>query len=171
MTNFQGQGQLQEFSDEDRDKMFWSKVAIKNWSDCWEYMEFKFPQGYGQFWNGIRRMGAHVFAYESHYKCKIPKGKSVLHKCDNPSCCNPLHLYIGTQLDNMQDRSLRCRDLPEKLSFGRAAFSAEKILAIRKALRTTKTKESIARAYGVGIDTVYRIRRTAKFACREGYYV
>lgn len=171
MANFQGQGRPQKFSYTDREKMFWSKVYIKNWKDCWEYKDFKFPQGYGQFWNGTRRVGAHIFAYESHYRCKVPKGKFVLHKCDNSSCCNPKHLYVGTQLDNMQDRSLRCKDLPEKISFGCATFSARKILAIRTALKTGQTRESIAKMFKVGLDTVYRIRRTPKFACREGYYV
>ena len=42
------------------------------------------------------------YAYEI-WVGPIPDGKSVLHRCDNPACCNPAHLFIGTQLDNMRD--------------------------------------------------------------------
>lgn len=79
---------------------FWSKVKKDN-SGCW-------------YWNGHRAVrsvlnvgGRNVycsrFAYESHFKTKIPKGLMACHACDNLGCVNPNHIFIGTQTDNMQD--------------------------------------------------------------------
>lgn len=55
------------------------------------------------------RMMVHRLAYEAYHAEPIPKGLQVNHHCDNPKCFNPNHLYLGTQKDNMQDRSKRNR--------------------------------------------------------------
>lgn len=86
---------------------FWSKVSIKSPNECWNYRGYKDRDGYGNFWTRDTYIKAHRFAYELHYKCKIPAEKLILHNCDNPSCCNPYHLRIGTQSDNLRDRSIR----------------------------------------------------------------
>ena len=110
MASFQGQGQGKaKISNKQREEIFWSKVLIKNLDECWIYKGYKTQAGYGQFYNGISIEYAHRFAYESYHKCKIPIGKFILHRCDNPACCNPRHLYIGTQYDNVGDMILRKR--------------------------------------------------------------
>jgi hypothetical protein len=68
------------------EERFWKRVE-KTPSGCWLWTGSKTPRGYGQF---IIERGKH----EGHY---------VLHKCDNPPCCNPDHLFLGTQKANLED--------------------------------------------------------------------
>ena len=73
-------------------------------NDCWEWQRATNNIGYGMIRDsehgGMRT--THRVSYEIH-KGKIPKGKLVLHKCDNPKCCNPDHLFLGTHQDNTDD--------------------------------------------------------------------
>ncbi len=72
---------------------------------CWEWTAGKSRQGYGKFGFGPCRgqlQGAHRVSWKL-YKGPIPDGMGVLHKCHNPGCANPDHLYVGTQQQNMND--------------------------------------------------------------------
>lgn len=68
---------------------------------------------YGNIRMGKKRILAHRLSWEIHFG-KIPINKLVLHKCDNPACVNPEHLFIGTQLDNIQDRVSKDRSAKGK---------------------------------------------------------
>ena len=84
---------------------FHAKLAPPDENGCVEFTGCtgNVPSGnHGQFWSGTRLMGAHRWAWE-HYVAPIPDGLFVLHKCDNPPCCNTSHLFIGTQADNLRD--------------------------------------------------------------------
>lgn len=87
---------------------FWSKVDKRGEDECWEWKDFRDRGGYGKFWlNGksvISSRVAWVIANGS-----IEDGLVVCHKCDNPSCCNPDHLFVGTNLDNVADRVAKGR--------------------------------------------------------------
>ena len=83
-------------------KEFWNKVDICGEDDCWNWTAGKIPAGYGAFAIGRKNIGTHRLAYE-YSVGKIPDGMFVCHRCDNKSCCNPNHLFLGTNSDNMND--------------------------------------------------------------------
>lgn len=85
--------------------MFWHKIDIKGKDECWNWKGSKNPQGYGQVWSNSKKkqIKAHRLAYEIYNQTSIPKGMLICHKCDNPPCCNPYHLFLGTSADNIND--------------------------------------------------------------------
>lgn len=93
---------------------FWKYVEIGKEDDCWLWTGVKAgSNGYGQFWfyhKGKRvKPGAHIFSYVIHFGSL--RGLLVLHKCDNPLCVNPNHLFLGTQKDNVRDMMAKGRGL------------------------------------------------------------
>lgn len=89
---------------------FWNKVYIPTdyINDCWEWAAFCNEKGYGKFAINRIMFMAHRVCYE-YYFGEIPISILVCHECDNPKCCNPNHLFLGTQLDNMQDAANKNR--------------------------------------------------------------
>jgi len=97
----------------DDPKQFWARVDISEDDECWEWKRGKFYDGYGQVkWNG-HGTRAHRVAWELIYG-PILEGLLVCHTCDNPPCCNPSHLFLGTQKDNIQDAIHKGRMLNEE---------------------------------------------------------
>ena len=94
---------------EQRVAYFWTKVSVHGPEDCWEWQGGRLSQGYGRYWVGTRDVLAHVFAWEVT-KGPVPDGLCVLHRCDNPPCCNPAHLFIGTRADNNADKIAKGRE-------------------------------------------------------------
>ncbi|WP_326814076.1 HNH endonuclease signature motif containing protein [Streptomyces sp. NBC_01763] len=76
--------------------------------DCWVWDGSTIGRGYGNFRIGGQNFLVHRSSYEIHHG-PIPEGLMVLHSCDNPPCANPDHLRVGTNADNMRDRSERGR--------------------------------------------------------------
>lgn len=81
---------------------FESKFSIGVENQCWLWNAAKTPKGYGVFWDTVKLWLAHRYAY-TIYKGIIPEKLHVCHSCDNPSCVNPDHLWLGTNLQNRLD--------------------------------------------------------------------
>jgi hypothetical protein len=82
-----------------------------NGSRCWEWKAWRDKDGYGR-WNPILgiKFYSHRLMYEITYG-SIPGGLLVCHHCDNPPCCNPDHLFLGTNQDNLADRDEKGRQV------------------------------------------------------------
>jgi hypothetical protein len=141
---------------------FWSKVAIThNSNDCWFWTAGKSWNGYGLFYIGVNGRGTPLFranriAYFIANKVD-PSEKIVLHKCDNPSCCNPNHLSLGTIGENMKDRDLKGRQAKGEKS-GMSKLKESDIKNIREEYMTNGTSwRKLAREYGVHNRTIGKI--------------
>lgn len=100
--------------------------------------------------------GAHRFAYELLVGL-IPEGLFVCHRCDNPPCCNPEHLFPGTAADNIADMLKKNRWAPAVgEAQGCAKLTTHDVVAIRCAQNISQSV--LAKYYGVGQATVSRIR-------------
>jgi hypothetical protein len=107
---------------------------------------------------------AHRVAWELH-RGVIPPKLFVLHKCDNPKCCNPEHLFLGTQSDNAKDMHSKGRGRPGDLT-GRIAgpssrrkLSPNEVVSIRARHSNGETQRCIGMVYGVSDVTISNILR------------
>ena len=89
------------------EKRFWNKVIKDDVTDCWNWQANK-VNGYGRIKYREKMTLAHRLSWRMA-RGNIPDNMNILHSCDNPSCVNPDHLYIGTHTDNMQDMISRNR--------------------------------------------------------------
>ncbi|MCK9570587.1 HNH endonuclease [Candidatus Pacearchaeota archaeon] len=92
---------------------FWSRVRLPNAVGvdvCWEWQGRVDKDGYGVTSVALTGQQSHRIAWILSHERLIPIGMQVLHRCDNPSCCNPSHLLLGTPKDNARDRDVKGRD-------------------------------------------------------------
>lgn len=98
-------------------EVLWSKVDKRGEDECWEWLGYKNENGYGRVqikdWSYYAHRVIYDLVYPNIIERKAPKETSekgfLLHTCDNPSCCNPKHLWIGTHKDNMEDKARKGR--------------------------------------------------------------
>lgn len=121
----------------------------------WEGKRLKRPNGdlsYGRFSLKGKRMMAHRASWLL-FRGAIPKGKSVLHKCDNTACVRPSHLFLGTQLDNMRDCLAKGRYSRTYKPFGKlnpmCKITVDDVHAIR-ALHGAFTLDELAMHFPIG---------------------
>lgn len=92
------------------EERFWEKVDKRGPGECWPWIASK-SRGYGEFFVTPERgkVMAHSFVVELTTGIPCPPGKEGCHKCDNPPCCNPDHIYYGTRKQNVADAMKRGR--------------------------------------------------------------
>lgn len=153
---------------------FWTNVnkdghTHPTYGQCWVWIGCKTPKGYGLFKLGTE-ITTHRVSWTVH-NGRIPDGLCVLHRCDNTSCVNPKHLFLGTQLDNIADMVSKSRQAkgvkhksktkPETVakgeSHGRARLTNESIHEIRRLSRQGATQAKIALFFGVTQKTISKI--------------
>lgn len=141
---------------------FMSKVS-KDPCGCWIWKASKNKDGYGQFSVKNKVLSAHRFSYEIH-KGPVSKGLSVCHSCDNPSCVNPDHLWIGTHKDNMKDCWQKNRG---KTIFGIGQKNVKAKLTEENAqeIKNSDLKYlELAEKFNVTRETISKIKRNKRWA-------
>jgi len=133
-------------------------------SGCWLWMGMLKDTGYGHFCFKQKTVRAHRASWEI-YNGAIPDGLHVLHRCDNRSCVNPEHLFLGTHQDNMRDCHEKGRAIgPQGEAAHLAKLTTDDVLAIRAMPYDRRTLSTLSRQYGVSTQTIHKIikRKTWK---------
>jgi hypothetical protein len=133
-------------------KAFWTKVDKKTDSECWNWLGAKDRNNYGVFW----KTKAHRVSCYLNDKEKWNKNLIVCHKCDNPSCCNPKHLKLGSSSYNMRDCIKKNRGGNQKLTWKIVNDIRQKY--ITKELHNTKDFINY-------LDNKYQIKCAARTIC------
>lgn len=134
---------------------FWSKVAVtQNTCRCWEWQGRRSSYGYGEF----KLRGASTQAHRVAVQlagARLGDESVVMHTCDNPACCNPTHLVVGTHASNVADRVAKGRSAKGS-SNGRSKLTEEQVRAIRA---DDRMLTEVAKDYGVCVATISHIRQ------------
>ena len=157
-------------SENDKERFYNYVPTIPTERGCREWMGSKRPQGYGRLKVGGKDVPAHRLAYFLEYG-ECPLTLFVCHRCDNPICVEPTHLFLGTSLDNNRDMIAKGRAYypsgddhhakrnPGRMQKGEARWNSKlketDILAIRADKRILR---EIAADYGVGQPTIHKIK-------------
>lgn len=153
---------------------FWLYVNRKGEDDCWEWTGGKDTFGYGMFTlkrgkaNSLR---AHRFSYEMVYG-NIPSGMFVCHKCDNPGCVNPNHLFLGTAFDNNLDRDRKGRQVAYKgENHPSAKLNKHKIFEMKYKRKLYKySYRKLGELFGVSASTTQRALNGITWSCLGNDY-
>lgn len=141
---------------------FWEKVDKSSESECWLWTGYFHYRGYGLLSVRDKQKYAHRLSYEIAFG-EIPEGLHVLHKCDNPPCCNPNHLFVGTPKINMQDKVLKGRQRKGETS-PTHILKMEQVSEIKRLAELGKnaglSQRTIAKHFGVNQSVVSRIKNT-----------
>ena len=125
---------------------------------CWNWTAGKQSMGYGMMTVKGKRMLAHRYSYELAHTNKIPKGMFVLHKCDNPACVNPDHLFLGTQKDNIRDCIKKNRHSPPPhIGQAHRKLTEKQVIKIKKLLSQGLSRRKIAKLFPVTSATIDKI--------------
>lgn len=142
-------------------KAFWNKVAVGNINECWPWLG-KTRDGYGRVYlPGGRYAPATKIAWELFYKTAFPKGMMACHKCDNPCCVNPKHIFPGTAKDNTQDCINKDRRADQKgINNGNCKLTENEVHSIRKLYFVNNLpQKQIARMFRISKSQVHNIVR------------
>lgn len=138
-------------------KRFFAKT--QQVGECIEWVGWRNDDGYGRLRINKRRFFAHRVAMSIHLADGFDGDKQVLHKCDNPSCVNPEHLFLGTHAENMADMKAKGRAKSGRYS-GQNHPACKLNPETAKAIRSDKrSQRQIAKDYGVCQQTISAIKR------------
>ena len=152
-------------------KRFWDKVDVKENNECWNWKAVK-SGNYGMFWYKNKMVLSHRMAYalehnnlsiinhNKNYHKNNNNFECVLHHCDNPLCCNPNHMYIGNNKDNINDKVTRKRSQKMIGSLnGHSKITEQDVINIRKEYIPRKNGglKTIAEKYGISVTNIHDI--------------
>lgn len=136
---------------------FNQKWRANEQTGCWEWIGAQTPKGYGfmKIPKTRRQEYAHRVSYMA-FNGKVPEGRHVLHRCDNPPCVNPAHLFLGDHHDNHMDMKAKGRHLYGERNT-EAVLTEVSVRKIKELLATGEAQSKIALLFGVCQMTISRI--------------
>ncbi|MFJ4473295.1 hypothetical protein ACIP2X_38175 [Streptomyces sp. NPDC089424] len=135
--------------------MFWAKV--KKGPGCWEWQGARRVSGHGIFMGYSRKVvPAHRFSLELYLGTKAPEGTETCHRCDNPPCVNPRHLYFGTRQNNVDDAWARGL-MPVGSERPAAKLIEEEVIVLRTAYALGGDAKALAAQFGIAVPTLRQI--------------
>lgn len=140
----------------------WSRVKKGEPDQCWEWQGARNRNGYGTLMVRRQKWLAHRLSWNIAHGTAAPSDKVVCHRCDNPACVNPGHLWLGTQAENLRDMIEKGRGkyvVPRNNVGARnpmSKLSDDQVREIRK-LAGSMSQREIGRLFGVGQDQISRI--------------
>ncbi len=151
---------------QDRKERFLKKVSVDSISGCWRWIGplFQPPKlPYGLFYWGVvdgkeKMITAHRSSWLLHRPdCPIPDGAQLCHRCNNPSCVNPDHIYIGDAFTNAADRDAAgtTSKWDKRYNFKR---SDNLLASLKECFKAGNTVAQAAKILGIGWQTIYRCR-------------
>lgn len=149
-----------KYTPEERIAAFWKNVAVVDEDDCWEWQRHRSKEGYGNVRWLDSKQKTHRMAYYLFYG-DFDRNLKVLHRCDNPPCCNPKHLFLGTDADNSRDREAKGRGKqPKGEANAGHKLTYLQVQEIRQRYAIGDiTKAALSREYCVSQTTIGRIIR------------
>ena len=148
--------------------VLWSKVDKRGDNECWEWLGYKNEDGYGRVQINDWQYYAHRVIYNltnpGVIEIKAPKSSDengfLLHTCDNPSCCNPKHLFVGTHADNMADKARkgRCPDFSGGKG-PRCKLSMSQAREIRRLRKEGISARQLAVMYEISLPSIKTLLR------------
>ncbi len=141
------------------EQRFWESVDRSGGLNaCWEWKDRRDKDGYGHSFKQTSSQRAHRSAY-MYVKGHIPDDLCILHSCDNPPCCNPAHLSVGTHADNGRDKRLRNRSASGTRN-GNAKLTLAKVLHMRALWDYDSTRYTaivLSRKFNIGVPHIYNV--------------
>ena len=140
---------------------FWPKVDKSPATGCWHWTGSLDRKGYGSLrFPSERIRRAHRASWLLHFG--HPGAALVCHRCDNPKCVNPAHLFLGTTDDNMKDAAAKGRlPGPHWSNHNNRRLDPDKVREIRTRYAAGETQQQLADFFGVAVGTIhYIVRRT-----------
>lgn len=135
---------------------FHKKYEIDNETGCWNWTAGLFKSGYSQFYFPPIQRG-HQFSYLVYNGNEIKNNEVICHKCDNPKCVNPDHLFLGTAYDNMHDMIQKGRK-KVGLDSGKSILTEFDVINIRKKFNSGNfTVMELSRIYKVSWTNIKKI--------------
>ena len=141
-----GRGAANQYTGpKDPEERFW--YHVNKTDGCWEWTGYRDKVGYGRFKMGTKKVFMSHRAAYTLFKGPIPDGLLVCHRCDNPSCVNPDHLFLGTHLDN----NLDCVNKDRK---GKLSMEERKQIA-----KEPGKLNDVAQKYGLSFQYISALRK------------
>ena len=148
--------------------VLWDKVDKCGEDECWEWKGFKNEQGYGRTWINNKGYYAHRVIFNLFYPNRITLSAPtstkdsgfLLHSCDNPSCCNPKHLFIGDHADNMADKKHKgcCPDFSGDKG-PRCKLTMDQAREIRQKRKDGVSTKQLSEIYQISLPSIKTLLR------------